>query len=370
MRKDPHVVDQFSEWFQGASDDKPWLSVVSLLNPHDIAWYPVGTKFLAPRDLPAVFRRTPPNFETPDQLAARGKPTTQRVFQHFEDLFGTMPFAGDGFESAWAEMLNAYLYFQQAVDAHIGHVLDRLNSRPNVAEKTIVIFTSDHGEYAGSHGLRGKGSSAYDESIHVPLFVKDPTGRWGRRTRTERRQLTSSVDLFGLLLTLASGGNAWRSQPKFDAIAHRPDLAAILRDPSARGRDYVLHTTDEIWIDEFMRQPLEKPVPTHVVGYRTQHAKFVNYSHWKAQSIEVEPEGIEAELYEYSTPDGRSELANELTTRPELARSLREALERRAIPQELRRPLSPALQEVQKQAFADFFRFAAAPRSGKTLLGM
>lgn len=33
-------------------------------------------------------------------------------------------------------------------------------------------LTADHGEYCSSHGLRGKAASVYEESIHVPLYVK------------------------------------------------------------------------------------------------------------------------------------------------------------------------------------------------------
>ncbi len=51
-----------------------------------------------------------------------------------------------------------------------------LESSPEVAANTVIVFTSDHGEYGASHGLRGKGASAYEEGIRVPLLVKDPRG--------------------------------------------------------------------------------------------------------------------------------------------------------------------------------------------------
>jgi arylsulfatase A-like enzyme len=38
--------------------------------------------------------------------------------------------------------------------------LDALASRPDVAANTVIVFSSDHGEYAASHGLRGKGAGA------------------------------------------------------------------------------------------------------------------------------------------------------------------------------------------------------------------
>ena len=51
---------------------------------------------------------------------------------------------------------------------------------------TVILFTSDHGEYGGSHGMRGKGASAYEEAIHVPLYVSDSARRRDRRHRRSR----------------------------------------------------------------------------------------------------------------------------------------------------------------------------------------
>ena len=42
--------------------------------------------------------------------------------------------------------------------------VDNLAGPPDIDRNTVVVFTSEHGEYAGSHGLRGKGAAAYEES--------------------------------------------------------------------------------------------------------------------------------------------------------------------------------------------------------------
>ena len=88
----------------------------------------------------------------------------------------------------------------------------------------MIVFTSDHGEYGGSHGLRGKGAGAYEEAIRVPLIVKDPRGELTQRPRPVRTQLTSSVDVAPLLLTIASGSNEWRERAALRAPrrARRP----------------------------------------------------------------------------------------------------------------------------------------------------
>lgn len=55
----------------------------------------------------------------------------------------------------WTRLLDTYLWCQYLVDIEIGLVLGALEQSP-FAQDTIVIFTSDHGDYTGAHGLRCK----------------------------------------------------------------------------------------------------------------------------------------------------------------------------------------------------------------------
>ena len=63
------------------------------------------------------------------------------------------------------------------LDCHIGAVIKALP--PAVAENTVKVFLSDHGEYASAHGfVAGKVGTCYEEICKVPLIVVDPTGRF------------------------------------------------------------------------------------------------------------------------------------------------------------------------------------------------
>jgi arylsulfatase A-like enzyme len=66
----------------------------------------------------------------------------------------------------------------EGVDAGVGRLLDRLGAH-RLREKTLVVFTSDHGFHFGHHGLVGKGNcteprNMYDWSIRVPLLASQP----------------------------------------------------------------------------------------------------------------------------------------------------------------------------------------------------
>ncbi|HWX87091.1 MAG TPA: sulfatase-like hydrolase/transferase, partial [Solirubrobacteraceae bacterium] len=174
-RVDPHIVAQFEDWFARAPQHEPWCTTVSLVNPHDIAWwYHWSERFAAEAQPPSMVGALPPNFETPEEMIARGKPQLQRSLQDTAQAsFGKVPYEGPELEAIWLPFMDLYLKLLGEVDNHIGAVLNTLASRPEVAGNTVIVFTSDHGEYGASHGMRGKGGGAYEEAIRVPLIVRD-----------------------------------------------------------------------------------------------------------------------------------------------------------------------------------------------------
>ena len=158
---------------------------MSFVNPHDIAWWwRWSERIPAEATAPARVHALPPNFETPEMLEAHRKPLLQRSLQQTAAAsFGAVPLEGPEVKPAWLPFLDLYVKLQHAVDEQVGRVLRTLESHPEVAANTVVLFTSDHGEYGASHGLRGKGAGAYEEAIRVPLIVRDP-----RRKRTAARR--------------------------------------------------------------------------------------------------------------------------------------------------------------------------------------
>jgi hypothetical protein len=305
---------------------------------------------------PHVVRDLPPNFETPAQLEARNTPLVQRSLQQTTDVsFGRVPYSGPKLLSSWLPFLDLYVKLQMAVDAHIGHVLDTLTSRPDVAENTVVVFTSDHGEYGGSHGLRGKGAGLYEEGINVPLIVNDLRGDLNNAPEVARTQVTSSVDIAPLLLTLATGSDAWRNESRYEQIAGRLDLAGILSDPSAKGRQHAAHATDEV-VTEFALQPYDAVAPLHITGLISETSKYGMYAHWHGQSFEPREDGLQTELYDLTTPSGRLEVDNLAGHSPDEV-AIRATLEQ-VVREELQGALPTRLQEAQVRGRRDYFSIA------------
>ena len=101
-------------------------------------------------------------------------------------------------DDPWLEGMNFYLNCIRDVDRSIGTVLDALEASGEAAH-TIVVFTADHGDLVGSHGLRQKGNLVYDENFHVPLIISHPDVAGGSTTDA----LASAVDLAPTLLAFA-----------------------------------------------------------------------------------------------------------------------------------------------------------------------
>jgi arylsulfatase A-like enzyme len=374
LRKDPDIVDQYDGWFDDHAGNGPWCTTVSLVNPHDICWWP---KNPLPEDVPHWFDSTPINFETPDDLRRRGKPQLQIDYLNFMSplLTGALSYSGSGVSAQWARCLDMYLWLQQQVDKQIGRVLDKLASRPEIDRNTVVVFTSDHGEYGGSHGLRGKGAAAYDEAIRVPLYIRDPHGHLTPKPGDTRTRFTSSVDLAPLLLTIGYGGNGWRGDSRYSYLAGRADLYAIAATPAAPGRPWIAHVTDDMSVEEmatlvklpglrvvFGIHDLPTNIPTsapnHIVAVRTRDAKLAVYSYWKRGGMDIDTSRpIERELYDYSTPLGRQEIDNQAGRSTKEA-ELQALIDHQVLP-EVHAPLPASLNNAQEQGLADMRQLVA-----------
>jgi arylsulfatase len=254
----------------GASGDgalTPWFLTVALVNPHDVMWFPVdqpGYRERHPDEVgairkvleaaawkdddplpvftdpyPEVCDRLPGNFD--DDLFT--KPEAHRQWR-FDQQHGLWGYIDPDDKGAWLRHLDYYVHLHQLADANLGTVLGALEEA-GAWDDTVVIFTSDHGDMCGSHGLRSKGPFVYDEIMRVPLYVKVP----GVTTPgAVTSALGSHVDLAATICALG-GVDTERA----GATLQGTDLGPVLADPSARVRDHILFAQDSAQTTELNR---------------------------------------------------------------------------------------------------------------------
>ncbi|MGH7143867.1 MAG: choline-sulfatase [Planctomycetota bacterium] len=119
---------------------------------------------------------------------------------------------------------HAYFGMISYIDEMVGVWLDRL-ARTKLLDRTCVLFSSDHGEMLGEHGMWFK-RTYHEPSVRVPLIVALPGGRGGpggRRGRVDR-SIVSLVDLFPTFCDLAGAALPDRRGHPLDGRSFAPAL--------------------------------------------------------------------------------------------------------------------------------------------------
>jgi arylsulfatase A-like enzyme len=102
----------------------------------------------------------------------------------------------------YRDYVSAYYALVEEIDHHIGDVLTSLEAL-GLLENTIVVYTSDHGDFVGAHGMIEKcahGHNVYEDTLRVPLIV-----HWPEKIAPQvRDDLVESIDLYPTLLDLCS----------------------------------------------------------------------------------------------------------------------------------------------------------------------
>lgn len=124
----------------------------------------------------------------------------------------------------WAPVVARYFGEISLLDAQIGRVLDYLD-RLGLAENTLVIYSSDHGDMCGSHGMIDKHCVMYEDILRVPLMMRLPgIIEAGSKNRD---WVINSID-FASTFCAAAGQNA---PPEFMGLDLLAMLSGELQNP-------------------------------------------------------------------------------------------------------------------------------------------
>ena len=208
--EDKEIVNTFKDWLPNRGSD-PWIAIVSYLNPHGICG---GNDW-----------RHPPFWKInklPDNHHDFGKYSSIRVGRENSRT----PEQND-YES-WLGYLNWYLYFSRRSDDRLGDIISAVKD-VGIYEDTLIIFTSDHGEMAGSHGMIGKPPVPFTEVLQVPLLWRVPNGVPGHIT-----QVGSNMDVFATLAAML--GQTLDGVDGHDLFTPRPDAYAYFEASLGNGK--------------------------------------------------------------------------------------------------------------------------------------
>ena len=103
-----------------------------------------------------------------------------------------------GNEAVARHVRPAYMGLIAQLDVHLGRVLDALTAIGRLAD-TLIVFASDHGEFAGDRGL-GEKELFYDEIVRVPFIVCDPDPRADATRGSADRRFVEGIDVVPTIL--------------------------------------------------------------------------------------------------------------------------------------------------------------------------
>jgi len=126
-------------------------------------------------------------------LPAGAPPQSRRTFVSYWQLLAGRPVDAEQREAVLARYDGEVAY----VDAELGRLFATLRER-DLFDRSLLVFTSDHGEHFQEHGLWGHGKSLYAPLLRVPLVVKYPFQREGRVVDAA----VSTLDLVPTILRL------------------------------------------------------------------------------------------------------------------------------------------------------------------------
>ena len=175
--------------FISENGDNPWCLHLSYIKPH---W-----PYIAPNPYHSIYNhndvqpanRHPKEKENPHPLAA--------LYFERED---SETFSRDDVR---ARVIPAYMGLIKQIDDHIGKLINFLEQQ-NRMEDTMIIFTSDHGDYLGDHWL-GEKELFHEESVKIPLIIYDPSEASNSTRGSIENKLIESIDLLPTFIEVAGG---------------------------------------------------------------------------------------------------------------------------------------------------------------------
>ena len=174
------LAERFCAYLETRSDAQPFFAFIGFPDPHH--------PFTPPYDVVRDFEDAPvPDPVDPQGEAVRGGPLASAGFDVSH------------FTPEERRMISRYTYAAIAqIDRAVGRILEGLEASGHAGD-TIVVFTSDHGEFLGDHGRLYKAETAAESLLHVPFILRAPGVSRPGHVETPM----SNVDVLPTLLHLA-----------------------------------------------------------------------------------------------------------------------------------------------------------------------
>lgn len=272
-REPARVTDEHSETaymtnramdFMTEAGDQPWCLHLSYIKPH---W-----PYIAPAPYHAMYDARDVLPANRDEKERDNPHPVVRAFMHHEE---SLNFSRDEVRET---VIPAYMGLIRQLDDHLARLFAWMKLR-GFFENTMIVITSDHGDYLGDHWL-GEKELFHEESIRIPLIIYNPDKTAdGTRGNIDDR-LVEAIDLAPTFLDALGG------KPAPHILEGRSLMPATLDRDASGWRDAVISECDY----SFREARLELGVaPSAARGYmvRTERWKYIHYEGFRPQLFDL-----------------------------------------------------------------------------------
>ncbi|HEX7043061.1 MAG TPA: alkaline phosphatase family protein [Burkholderiales bacterium] len=261
-----YMTRRAMQFIRDAGRDQPWCLHLSYIKPH---W-----PYMAPAPYHELYTANdliPPNRSAAERQP--GHPVVEAFRRHEESV----NFARDEVRS---RVLPTYMGLATQIDDHLGRLFAFLEEQ-GLADNTVVVFTSDHGDFLGDHWL-GEKEIMYEEALRIPMIVRLPGGVRGLVSDA----LVESIDLAATFVELAGGTDV-------EHVLEGRSLVPWLRGetPSA-WRDAVFSEMDYAWRPARTSLGVA-PDAARAFMVRTARWKYIRYTGFPPQLFDLENDPAE-----------------------------------------------------------------------------
>ncbi|MCB1387882.1 MAG: sulfatase-like hydrolase/transferase [Rhodobacteraceae bacterium] len=203
----PYMTRRGMEFIEAQTGERPWMCHLSLIKPH---W-----PCIAPAPYHAMYG--PEHMIPPVRSEAELK-VDHPIVQGFLKAPVSTSFSKDHVRET---VLRGYMGLIKQIDDQMGVLLDWLEETGRMKE-TVIVLTSDHGDFMGDHWM-GEKAYFYDSSVKVPLIIYDPSPEADATRGTVSDALVEQLDFLPTFVEVAGGDPA-----DIDHIAEGHSLVPLL----------------------------------------------------------------------------------------------------------------------------------------------
>jgi arylsulfatase A-like enzyme len=265
------TTDRAMAFLDEQDPDQPWCLHLSYIKPHwPVMAPPPYHNLFGPGDIPDAVR------------AEEERDDPHPVVRAFMEQEYSQSWSRDEVRAC---VIPAYMGLIRQIDDELGRLFRHMKNNRQF-DNTMIVFTSDHGDYLGDHWL-GEKDLFHEPSARVPMIVLDPDQEATGTRGSACSRMVEAIDLLPTLVEFA-GGEICRERMEGHS------LLPLLRSPESvtEWRHYAVSELD--YSDRGPRQVLDQPAyDCRAVMIRATRWKYIHYNQFRPQLFDLQNDPLE-----------------------------------------------------------------------------